>query len=909
MKKRLVHLMLLLGIVISLLTGVVQAVSNKPAGLKNLYTQEWEVLRITNLERYKEGLYSLVTFDTMQDAAAIRAFESSIYFNSSHNRPDGSTPFTVLKELGFTSTHSGENMLWATGSAGTSDAAMKSWMNSSGHKANILNSFYRYLGVGYAVDRVNTNFYVQIFGNSKESDCAEISFNAEQRYFTLKLKNGMTAYAPYDEHSVNIQGNQMQFHYPGATTWFNLPPTDTTPLAEEAAAPISFADYTQFRLTPIFYDDLRKMINYAESDIGTPFLTFVYNAGMDEISQAVANKLMKYAMNNGLHMYTMDTKRPNHSSKNAADALGLSKDLGNPTNAAVPCLVYFDGEQLYYKALDLSFDQDSLVAQLKTWGLQDYNTVAPLGETYPEYDFALTGYSGLTTYKWEMGKSVLDMKPNFTDNFAHPYTLTSSNPEIVKINSSGKGFEVLGIGKSTITLTAQDGQWYTKSFPIEITGYEAKSTGLTLDKPPTKTTYKVEEALDFSGLELTYFETGSTTKLQYPDPRLSFTISGGYVTQATKLLANGSYTIHVWYNDRYYADFQIGVGVTVPATPTTPTTTAAPGTLADGWYNLRTMNNYVNLTAKGDAELRKLTTSAAYYAENKGNGQITLKLASGMYLGLSGTIVDGLRLKAVSSPYTWNLYSENNKDIFSLRPPADTKKIVNASGERSVDGTQIIIWIYETLDAPDHAEFQFVPTVAPQAPEQPVQPTQPTQPVQPKHSFTDVVNGSYYENAVVWALKNEVTSGISSTAFGPDVICTRGQVVTFLWRAKGSPEPKSTTNPFGDVKTTDYYYKPVLWAVEQGITSGTSTTTFSPQQDCTSAQVVAFLWRSNGEPAANQTLLSGRYAGQYYTDALAWSDFGGLLKGTGTAFAPNNKSPRADIVTYLYRNAGSPSIS
>lgn len=178
-----------------------------------------------------------------------------------------------------------------------------------------------------------------------------------------------------------------------------------------------------------------------------------------------------------------------------------------------------------------------------------------------------------------------------------------------------------------------------------------------------------------------------------------------------------------------------------------------------------------------------------------------------------------------------------------------------------------------------------------------------------KHPFTDVKSGAYYEAPVIWALKNNVTAGTSGTTFSPNDTCTRGQVVTFLWRAKGQPEPTSTHNPFADVNSNDYYYKAVLWAVENGVTSGTSDTAFSPSDTCTSAQVVTFLWRSNNNPKTSGTSsLASQYSGQYYTDAVAWADATDLLSGTGTAFAPNNNSPRADIVTYLYRNAGSPNL-
>ncbi len=167
--------------------------------------------------------------------------------------------------------------------------------------------------------------------------------------------------------------------------------------------------------------------------------------------------------------------------------------------------------------------------------------------------------------------------------------------------------------------------------------------------------------------------------------------------------------------------------------------------------------------------------------------------------------------------------------------------------------------------------------------------------------FTDVPADAYYHDAVLWAYENSITTGTSDTTFGPKDTCTRGQVVTFLWRAKGCPEPTSKNNPFTDVKETDYFYKAVLWAVEQGITNGVTATTFGPKDTCSSGHIVTFLWRANGKPAATgNSALAEANPGQWYTDAIAWADTAGLLSSSDVAFAPKNNSPRADVVTYLY---------
>ncbi len=172
--------------------------------------------------------------------------------------------------------------------------------------------------------------------------------------------------------------------------------------------------------------------------------------------------------------------------------------------------------------------------------------------------------------------------------------------------------------------------------------------------------------------------------------------------------------------------------------------------------------------------------------------------------------------------------------------------------------------------------------------------------------FTDVKEGAYYFDPVLWAVNHvpQITNGTSATTFSPDATCTRGQVVTFLWRAMGCPEPKSAGNPFKDVKEGDYYYKAVLWAAEKNVTNGTSATTFSPNNPCTRAHVVTFLWRAHENPAAGKTNpFTDVTAGQYYTDAVLWAVSKNITNGTSaTTFSPGSPCTRGQIVTFLYRD-------
>lgn len=156
--------------------------------------------------------------------------------------------------------------------------------------------------------------------------------------------------------------------------------------------------------------------------------------------------------------------------------------------------------------------------------------------------------------------------------------------------------------------------------------------------------------------------------------------------------------------------------------------------------------------------------------------------------------------------------------------------------------------------------------------------------------FTDVDPDSYANDAIAWAYTNNVTSGTSETTFGPSDNCTRGQVVTFLWRAAGNPEPESANNPFSDVKESDYFYKPVLWAVENGITAGTSEDEFSPGATCSSAHIITFLYRAMGIGENG-----------WYEEAKNWANEEGILADTGLSVTPEEKCPRGAVVTYLYR--------
>ena len=171
-----------------------------------------------------------------------------------------------------------------------------------------------------------------------------------------------------------------------------------------------------------------------------------------------------------------------------------------------------------------------------------------------------------------------------------------------------------------------------------------------------------------------------------------------------------------------------------------------------------------------------------------------------------------------------------------------------------------------------------------------------------ENSFSDVGRNDYYYEAVLWAVKNGITQGTDATHFSPNAPCTRGQIVTFLWRAAGRPEPVSDSMPFTDVVRGSYYEKAVLWAVENGITNGVDETHFAPDATVNRAQTVTFLYRAVGEKTQGENTFGDIKTGAYYYDAVIWASERGITKGTGEGvFSPEADCLRGQIVTFLYR--------
>ena len=204
---------------------------------------------------------------------------------------------------------------------------------------------------------------------------------------------------------------------------------------------------------------------------------------------------------------------------------------------------------------------------------------------------------------------------------------------------------------------------------------------------------------------------------------------------------------------------------------------------------------------------------------------------------------------------------------------------------------------YEASGASEAAEFT---TRRHSSPSTPVTP-EPEPTPDNSTSFVDVPANAYFADAVKWAVDKGITNGLSDTMFGPYESCTRAQIVTFLWRAAGSPEPK-TMSSFTDVPASAYYAKAVAWAVENGITNGMTETTFAPDATCTRGQSVTFLYRALKGTASGSANFTDVKSDAFYADAINWAVANNVTNGTSnTTFSPNADCTRAEIVTFLYR--------
>ncbi len=258
-------------------------------------------------------------------------------------------------------------------------------------------------------------------------------------------------------------------------------------------------------------------------------------------------------------------------------------------------------------------------------------------------------------------------------------------------------------------------------------------------------------------------------------------------------------------------------------------------------------------------------------------------------------------------------FTVDEKEGYTYTVKLGNETLTKTNGQYTIPGAKLTgTALTVTVEKTGKTGEKPLPTPVGPKPEKPEKPSEPgtteptepgtTEPTKPAHSFDDVPTGAYYEEAVAWAAEKGITEGTSATTFAPKALCTRAQVVTFLWRAAGCPEPQNAGS-FADVTAGSYYAKAVAWAIENGITGGTGDGMFSPDAVCTRAQAVTFLYRASAAPAVDgSSSFSDVDADAYYMAAVRWAEQNGITGGIGGGlFGSDLDCTREQIVTFIFR--------
>ena len=258
-------------------------------------------------------------------------------------------------------------------------------------------------------------------------------------------------------------------------------------------------------------------------------------------------------------------------------------------------------------------------------------------------------------------------------------------------------------------------------------------------------------------------------------------------------------------------------------------------------------------------------------------------------------------------------FTVDEKEGYTYTVKLGNEILTKANGKYTIPGARLTgAALTVTVEKTEKTGEKPLPTPVGPKPEKPEKPSEPgtteptepgtTEPTKPAHSFDDVPAGAYYEEAVAWAAEKGITEGTSANTFAPKALCTRAQVVTFLWRAAGCPEPQNAGS-FADVTAGSYYAKAVAWAIENGITGGTGDGMFSPDAVCTRAQAVTFLYRASAAPAVDgSSSFSDVDADAYYMAAVRWAEQNGITGGIGGGlFGSDLDCTREQIVTFIFR--------
>ena len=556
-----------------------------------------------------------------------------------------------------------------------------------------------------------------------------------------------------------------------------------------------------------------------------------------------------------------------HSITVAADGASVTYSTdGTNYSETNPTFINAGTYNVYYKATKANHDDvtSSVSVEISKAALTitANNQTIYVGGTLPTaYTYTVSGLVGNDT------ESVIATQPTMTcsaadANTAGTYTITASGA------NAGENYTITYVDGTLTIATVETGE----AFKVEVNeGFDAVPTGLS-----SKYNTVGDLTSDLKTKITTANSSVSTSNIVVYDVTLMVNLNdgNGWVNaDATHFPANGRLTITLPYPEGTNSNYNFTVvhmfttsdfGKT-PGDTETPTVTKTDSGLQFSVTGLSPISVGWTAPASNTGGGGGGSSSSSYIVtvDSAKNGTVKADRTSaskGTTVTLTVTPKDGYELDGLT-------VTDKNGDTVKLTRKSDTQYTFTMPASKV------------TVEA-SFTEIEEQPAV----------------------SFVDVSTSAYYYDAVAWAVENGVTAGTSATTFSPDASCTRAQAVTFLWRAAGSPAPKSSVNPFADVPASAYYYDAVLWAVEQGITAGTSATTFSPDATCTRAQIVTFLYRADGTATTSNNPFVDVADSAYYVDAVKWAVAEGVTAGTSaTTFSPDASCTRAQIVTFLYR--------
>ena len=470
------------------------------------------------------------------------------------------------------------------------------------------------------------------------------------------------------------------------------------------------------------------------------------------------------------------------------------------------------------------------------------------------------------------GKTYAIPGTSITGNIVIHVTKTQKAPTTTAITFTGSGSSDVAGGKDqtatngtdfTFTVDEKEGYTYTVKLGNEIltkangkyTIPGAKLTGTAL----TVTVEKTEKLPEITTTTISFTGSGSGD------------VAGG-TSQTGKTGENFTFTI----NEKAGYTYTVKLGEETL-------------TKANGKYTIpgaRLTGTALTVTVEKTEKTPEITTTAIGFT-GTGSGDVAG--------GKSQTAENG-------EDFTFTV---DEKEGYTYTVKLGEETLTKVNGQYTIPGAKLTgTALTVTVEKTGKTGEKPLPTPVGPKPEKPEKPTEPgtTEPTKPAHSFDDVPAGAYYEEAVAWAAEKGITEGTSATTFAPKALCTRAQVVTFLWRAAGCPEPQNAGS-FADVTAGSYYAKAVAWAIENGITGGTGDGMFSPDAVCTRAQAVTFLYRASAAPAVDgSSSFSDVDADAYYMAAVRWAEQNGITGGIGGGlFGSDLDCTREQIVTFIFR--------